>query len=305
MSAEPLELIPWRELPGMQEQVIARRQARLGGMSEDAWQWRLDTGVWQTVLPGVAVTHSGQVTDRQRAWAAVLYGGEGAALSGDAALVEAGFARLEVAAIDIAVPAHRRVATQPGVRPHIVSRLAELVHPVRQPTQVRTPRALLDSMAWASSDRAAEWRLAAAVQQRLVTPSQVRAALDGAPRLKRRALANAVLLDVELGAHAQTELDFLRLLRRNHLPCPDGLQYRVRAGGTKYLDGEWRARRVYAELDGAHHRAAGTWDSDTLRANAVVVSQRHDRVILLRFTGSNMRHDESQMVAQLSAVLLD
>lgn len=62
----------WQQLPDEQDGVISRVQARRAGMSEDQWQWWLDTGRWQSVLPGVAVAHSGQVSDRQRAWAAVL-----------------------------------------------------------------------------------------------------------------------------------------------------------------------------------------------------------------------------------------
>ena len=112
-----------------------------------------------------------------------------------------------------------------------------------------------------------------------------------------------VLADVRQGAHAQTELDFLRLLRRHGLPLPDRLQLRVRAGGKRYLDAWWERQRVTVELDGAHHRSAGTWDADTLRGNAVAVAQRHDRLLLLRFTTGNLRHDEPQVVAQLRAAL--
>ena len=58
-----------------------------------------------------------------------------------------------------------------------------------------------------------------------------------------------------------------------------------------------------AEVDGAHHRFVGAWDADLLRANELQVSQRHDRVVLLRFTGGNLRHDERAVVRQLRALL--
>lgn len=62
--------------------------------------------------------------------------------------------------------------------------------------------------------------------------------------------------------------------------------------------------RVAAEVDGAHHVEVGQWDADTLRANAVVIAERHDRVLLLRFTTGNLRHDELAVAAQLRKALL-
>ena len=76
----------WRSSAASQEGVLARGQGLRPGLTEDAWQWRLDLGRWRTVLPGVAVTHSGPVEERQRCWAALLYAGEGAVLSGLGAL---------------------------------------------------------------------------------------------------------------------------------------------------------------------------------------------------------------------------
>lgn len=59
-----------------------------------------------------------------------------------------------------------------------------------------------------------------------------------------------------------------------------------------------------AELDGAHHRTVGSWDDDALRANDVVLVERHDRILLLRFTRGNLRHDGDRVAAQLRDALL-
>ena len=142
------------------------------------------------------------------------------------------------------------------------------------------------------------------MQQRLVTVPQLREALVLLPRLPRRALVRTVLDDVELGAHAQTELDLLAFLRRHRLPLPDRLQFVVRANGKRYLDGWWDKQRVAAEVDGAHHMEVVAWDEDALRANAVVVTHRADRVILLRVTTGNLRHAQAELAAQFRAVLL-
>ena len=56
----------------MQRGVLSRPQALHGGLTPEQWRWRLVSGRWHSVLPGVAVSHSGEVTAGQRAWAAVL-----------------------------------------------------------------------------------------------------------------------------------------------------------------------------------------------------------------------------------------
>ncbi len=203
--------------------------------------------------------------------------------------------------VDLALPTHRSVRAQRfpdtptqalspvragRVRTHRVSALPALLQHGRQPSVVRASAALLHAAAWAGSDRAAEWRIAAGVQQRLVTPVLLRETLALLPRLPRRDLVRTVLDDVELGAHAASELDFLRFLRSYRLPAPDQLQRRVRVGATCYLDAWWERRRVCAEVDGAHHRSAGVWEADVLRANDLVLHERHDRVLLLRLPAS-------------------
>ena len=292
--------------------VLTRPQALHGGMSEDRWQWRLDTGRWQPVLPGIVVVQTGPVSLRQRCWAAVLLCGPGACLSGDAALSQLGASVGEVPALHVAVPEGRslrpRVLGLPGrpvrVLPREVSGLDRWRHPSRTPPTVRVGCAVLHAAAWAPSDRAAEWRVAVAVQQRLVLPSDLRQTLQDLPSLRRRRLIGSVLDDVERGAHAASELDFLRFLRHHGLPAPDRLQQPVRLSGLRYLDAWWERQRVAAELDGAHHRSVATWEDDVLRANDVVVAGRPQGTVLLRFTPGNLRHDAARVAAQLAAVLL-
>ncbi|MCU1672351.1 MAG: hypothetical protein JWN77_464 [Frankiales bacterium] len=304
MTHTPLEPEPpsYAELLELQRGVIARRQALPAGLTREAWQWRIGRD-WQSPLPGIAVAHVGTLTFEEKVQAAVLYGGDGAAVSGDALVYLTKPHGDEPATIDVAVDARCQIAPCGFFRPHRCSRLDELRHPVRLPTQVRIAPAVLHAAAWAATDRAGEWRLAASVQKRLVTVPRLRDGLLLLPRLPRRRLIRHVLDDVELGAHAQTELDLLAFLRRHGLPLPDRLQYEVRANGKRYLDAWWERPRVAAEVDGAHHVEVGQWDRDTLRANAVVVANRHDRVLLLRVTAGNLRHDEAELVGQFRSAL--
>ena len=297
----------------MQDGVLTRRQALAAGLSEDQWQWRLDAARWQPLLPGVVVTHTGSVTPAQQSWAAVLVCGAGACLSGDAALASSGMALGELGVLHVAVPEDRVVVprllsgngtTPVRVAPRRVRDLSTLRHPARLPPAVRVPPAVLHAAAWAPSDRAAEWRVAAAVQQRRASAADLRRALAAMPRLRRHALIATVLDDVVLGAHAASELDFLRFLRRWRLPAPDCLQRPVRLGTVRYLDAWWERQRVAAELDGAHHRTVAAWEGDLLRTNDVLVAGRTHGTTLLRFTTGNLRHDGERVAAQLAAVLL-
>ena len=302
----------WDEVLAAQGGVIARHQALAGGLTARQWQWRT-ADQWQPVLPGVAVAHTGRVSADEQAQAAVLYAGPGAHLTADAALVRFGMKLPPCSVLHLAVPEGRVVRPQvlPSVgderpvlvHPHQVRGLWQWSHPVRRPPVLRAPVAALHAAAWAPTDRSGEWRLAAAVQQRIVRPADLRAALDQLPRLRRRALLRAVLDDVEHGAHAASELALLRFLRQHRLPAPDRLQRPVRWGTVRYLDAWWERQRVAAEMDGAHHRLVGTWDDDALRGNAVVLRERHDRVLLLRFTAGNLRHDAEVVAAQLRDAL--
>lgn len=284
--------------------VLSRQQALAGGLTPEAWRWRLYLDRWQMLLPGVIVWHGGTPTFAEKVQGAVLYGGVGAAVSGDA-LVHLTKPRGEApTSIDVAVGPSCQVAPHDFFRPHRVTRLAELRHPARFPSQIRIAPAVLHAAAWARSDRAAEWRVAAAVQQRLVTVTQLREGLALLPRLPRRRAVSLVLDDVAFGAHARTELDFLAFLRRNGLPLPDRLQFKVRANGVRYLDGWWAKQRVAVELDGTHHMEVGTWDEDILRSNALLVASRHDRLLLLRVTAGNLRHKEVELAEQFRAALL-
>lgn len=302
----------WRGLLEQQDRVISRKQARACGLSEDQWQWFLDSGRWRSVLLGVAVAHSGEITDRQRAWAAVLSAGEGAHLTGEMALIGHGMKLKAPRDVHLAVSREllprRFLVGEERERgrtvPHRLTHLPTWTHPVKEPPVLRVAPAALHAAAYAASDRAAEWRLAATVQQGLTQARELRTTCDGMPRLRRRSLIDEVLDDIEFGAHAGSELDLLRFLRRHQLPMPDRLQRPVRRGKIRYLDAWWDEQRVNAEMDGAHHRLVGTWDDDALRANDVVLVERHDRILLLRFTRGNLRHDELRVAAQLRDALL-
>jgi hypothetical protein len=243
--------------------------------SESAVRWRLRSGRWQRPCRGVLVTHSGAITDTEQLWVAVLAAGPEAVLGGITAARLDGLTGFEDRTVHLLLPASRQVRTViPGTVVHRSrALLAQDVHPVRLPPRTRLARSLLDAAAWSGSDDAARAILAAGVQQRLVRPDHLAAALPRFPKLGRRSLIAATLADIAGGAEALSELDFCRLARRYRLPEPDRqVLRRDQAGRRRWLDAYWDEPRLVVEVDGLWHMDAAAWWADMRRDNELTVS---------------------------------
>ncbi|MEK8109529.1 hypothetical protein NKG94_43360 [Micromonospora sp. M12] len=129
----------------------------------------------------------------------------------------------------VLVPAARRAARttlrrlpldMPAVLVHRTSVLPESHCQLARPPRTTTARALVDAAGWAGSVDEAQAVLAAGCQQRRVLPEELRAVLDVLPRAPRRQLIGQTISDIEGGAQALSEIDFLRLCRQHRLPAP-------------------------------------------------------------------------------------
>jgi hypothetical protein len=275
--------------------------AAFEAIGESAVRWRLASGRWRRVCPGVIVTQTGPLSEQQRLWVAVLAAGDGAVLAGLTAARLDGLDGFDDRRIQVLVPAARQVRkVVPGV---VVRRSAHLgpadVHPARQPPRTRLARSLVDGAAWAATDRLARAILAAGVQQRLVRPADLRQVVGCCPRVRRRALIRATLADVAGGAEALSELDFSDLVRRFGLPEPDRQGRRVDAQGNRWLDAVWEWARLVAEIDGRWHMDAGAWWADMERDNELTV----DGYRVLRFPAFAVRDSPEAVARQLAQAL--
>lgn len=121
--------------------------------------------------------------------------------------------------------------------------------------------ALLRAAGTFTSARPACGILAAAVQQRLLSPVLLRDVLLQASRAKHRAVLLSAVQDIEGGSQALSEIDFVRLCRKARLPLP--IQQELRRdsfGRRRYLDATWRlrdGRLLVVEVDGALHLSPG------------------------------------------------
>jgi hypothetical protein len=266
------------------------------------------SGRWRALCRGIVLTSNGRLARDQQLWVAVLVAGRGAVLAGTTAAAEAGVRGLRPEPIHVLVPGVRRKSVRLPRLPIdmtgvVVRRTATL--PAGQiqlgrPMRTTTARSLVDAAAWAPAADEARAIVASGCQQRRVTPEELAVVVAGMPRLRRRALILETIADVAGGAEALSEIDFLRLCRRNGLPPPDLQQRRVDASGrVRFVDALWRRWGVHAEVDGAHHMDARHWAADMLRQNDIWISG--DRI--LRYPAWYIRSKPDEVAHQLRRAL--
>lgn len=275
------------------------------GLTRSAVRAQLTARRWQRPTSTVLVQHNGPLTQRQRCEVALLTAGPRAVLAAWTALAVHGLRGWEREEIHLLVP-H-------GTRPPSFGGLHVIVHESRYlPTRpsrrgglplTSVARSAVDAASWSATDRAACALLAAAVQQRLTRPSDLRAALQAPARRPRGLLLQGVVADIAGGAQALSELDFLRFCRLHRLPKPVQQQVRRDRGGRRrYLDVVFAAasgRLVRVEIDGSIHLQGRTYWDDMRRGNDLVLG--HTPV--LRFPSWVVRADDAEALDQLRRAL--
>lgn len=263
-----------------QDGVICRRQVlELGGGPHDLRRM-VRRRELAGVHPGVYLEHTGRPTWRQRAWAAVLYAGAGAALDRESALrADAGpgwRGHSEDDPIRVAVDVRRTVAETAGVRIRRVAGLHAKVRWTAGPPRLRPEEATLDLALAQPDDHAAFEALAGAVRARFTTAQRLLDTVEARPRVGRRDWLMAVLLDVRDGACSVLEHGYLTRIERAH-GLPEGRRQRhesTRSGRSLYRDVDYPAHGVTVELDGSLHGEAGQRDADLDRDLDLVAQHR-------------------------------
>lgn len=277
-SRRPFDETALAELLDQQDGLVCRSQLTALG----AEKFDVDRLVRQRRLTrcgkGVYVGHTGDLTPRQRHWAAVLACGRrgvaggsedrGAALADESALAASlrqGPGR--VPDIHVAVTGRRSLQAPDGIRVHHVSDLGGMVLWNASPPRMRPEYASLRVAARAGGDAAAVAVLTDAVGDRVTTPARQRAALEQLPSLPRRAWLARVVDDLALGTCSVLEHEFLVKVERSHgLPRPNRQVRRRRADGSEYRDVEYDDLRFVVELDGkAFHEGSAARDRDMER----------------------------------------
>lgn len=280
-----------------QHNLIARRQALTSGMSEGAIGDRVRSGRWCAVFEGVYLIGLGPPSWVQRAHAACLAAGEGAALSYRGAAGLMGLDGCSRGPIEITVPYGRRSAPA-GVIAHR-SRLL-------LPTEVglwtgipvtRVERTLTEIGRYVPLvvvEKAFEYSL----RRHLTTETSVaRYYADMGQRLRGARKMEMLLARRGEGpaAGSAAEVELLALLHEFGVE-PPVRQYRIDLGGgwSATVDFAWPHRRFAAEWDGGDVHGGAALAYDLERQNAILDAGWS----LRRFT-AGMTRDRSGVAKQI------
>jgi hypothetical protein len=283
--------------------IMTWTELRERGWSPDAIRAQVKAGRWRRWGYAIAL-HNGPLTREQRWAVARIHGGPRALITGFTSAEACGLTGWERETVDVLVPL--------GARRNAKSPVAFRVHRRREWEGVRMHAAgwhhpadaVLLAAATFDSPRPACGLLAAAVQQRVVRPDEVSAALDRAARIRHRAVLRSAVADIAQGSDALSEIDLVRLCRRAGLPAPTQQAVRRERGGRRrYLDASWRrrdGRLVVVEVDGALHLSPRRWWDDQLRQNEITLGD----ALVLRFPSVIVRTQPELVAAQLRRALL-
>ena len=257
-------------LAARQSGVLSAAQLAQAGAAT-AWTSRQVTaGRWRRLHRGVLVIHSGPVPWRARAWAALLYAGDGAALSHETAAHIHEMTTTEPGVITVSIPETRRVMPTAGV---LVVRRSPMPSAWGRPRTVDRADTAVDLVAAsATADSAIGW-LCAAVRAR-TRPEEIRRSAAARPHLRHRRLLDDLLADVVSGIESPLERRYRRDVEAAHGLPKSHLQVRQVVDGVGLrADCVYESLGVRAELDGRLAHPARKVDADVWRDNAVAAAR--------------------------------
>lgn len=232
-------------------------------LSRDQVRRELIRGRWSSPHRGIYVTHNGKLSPPQEQWVDLLSGPSGSALGGLTAASLDGLANFAVPETHLVIPGGYRKPRRDRLVVHYSNHLGpQDVHPVKLPQRTRLPRSLADAATWGTSNRLARAIILAGVQQRLVRPADLRAALASRGPCRRHALIVESIDDAEGGIASVPERDLEVLRRRAGIPEPSRQAIVQRVDGRWYLDAEWTEFSTCLEVHGIQHLQILQWDAD-------------------------------------------
>ncbi len=280
--------------------MVHRRQLYALGFTRSQVRAELRARRWRRHGRQAISLHTGPVSGRAELFRAVFEAGGGAAIDGVSALIDAGLTGFAADVIHLSVHKGAIYRRSRGVRVHETRRRYDGdAEPVGGLNRVALPTATVRGALWAQSDRQAALIPIMAVQQRLVTVPDLAEAFARIIRDKRRALIRAVLRDIGDGVQSMGELDFARMCRRRGLPPPTRQQWRLLPDGRACLDVYWDQYGVVVEIEGIHHAAPLAVIGDSLRQNALTIT--NDKVLRIPVVG--LRTDEEKFMRQVGQLL--
>src|SRR5215213_1453150 len=276
-----------------QHGVVTRGQLLSAGISRREIAWRLKRGHLLREHRGVYRVGHRAPSVEARYLAAVLAGGEGALLCGQAAAYLLGIVKGNAPAPEVISRTQRRIE---GVRSHRCRSLN-----ARDATRVQgipvtiVPRTLVDIAAELASDALARACHEAGVRYG-TTPKAVEAVLAQRPNSPgAKNLRRVIHGDVHVTL-SKLERRFLELLRDEGLPMP----VTNRPAGGRRVDCRWPEHALTVELDSYRfHNTWQAWERDRRREREAYARGDDFR----RFTWSDVFELPAAMLNELSCLL--
>jgi hypothetical protein len=290
-----------RRLLERQRGVISRPQALALGLTDSGLRHQLQPGGrWQSVLPGVYLTVTGQPTRLQQDMAALLYAGPASAITGPSALVSWGMTGVQARHVDVLVPHGCRRASRQFVRVRRTRRMPAQVAYDRAIGYVLAARAVADTVRGMTDPGQVRAVVAGAVQQRICKIELLAAELPARP-VSGTAAFRAVLAEVTAGIRSGPEADLRHLILRAGLPVPlFNCSLRLHGTFLAQPDAYWPQHGVIAEVDSWQWHSGPQARADTLR--------RHNRLEaaglrVLHFSPRQIRTEPRHVASQIAAAL--
>ena len=239
-------------------------------------KFRVSTGRWQQVYPGVYTTFNGGLNRGTRLWAAMLSAGPSAVLSHETAAELHQLADERARLIHVTIPVARRVTAREGVCLHRSTRMAEAVQTEGYPPWTTVEETVLDLTQTAKSfDDVCGW-VTRAIARELTDETRLQAAMTKRERLRWRSDLHEVLEAAVTGDHSVLEFRYHRDVERAHgLPEPDRqVPFTAKDGRRGRRDRVYQGYGVVVELDGRlAHPEENRW-KDKARDNAAAAARQ-------------------------------
>ena len=193
------------KLLGQQHGVASRAQLLAIGMPDRAMQYRLRSGPWQALLPGIYLSVAEPPGFAQKEMAALLYAGPGSVVTGPAALTHHGIrgpsdmsvigSPADVSVIDVLVPVKRQRLDMGFVRLHRTARMPARTLSAGPVRVALAPRAVTDTAWQLTSPADVRAVVTDAIRSGLCTLGDLTAELDAGP-IRGSAALRSVLTEM-------------------------------------------------------------------------------------------------------------
>lgn len=249
--------------------------------------------------------HNGPLQPEQVLWLAFLSGPRGSVLGSWSALAFDGLRTRDAIPAHVVIPdGARRPRLDGPLAATVLSRSTALgpadVHPRWRPARTRPARSLVDAAIRASSPDQARVVLMQGIQTGVTRVSDLRAALERRGQRRYLDVLRQTLDDLDGGVRSVPEREFSALIRDHRLPAPARQAVLLTSDGRSYLDADWPAHQVGAEVHGIHHAAAPQLERDWRRHN-LITTQSGRR--MLHFTAHDVRHHRETVADVLATAL--